>query len=46
MATVDLSHTKTVAETLEQYEVSEEEGLSKDIVQEQRKKFGYNGGLI
>lgn len=45
MATVDLSHTRTVQETLELYKVSEEEGLSNERVLEQRHKFGYNGEL-
>ena len=43
MAAVDLSHTRTVEETLENYKVTEDEGLSQERVLEQRHKFGYNG---
>ena len=46
MAAVDLSHTRTVEETLELYKVSEDEGLSNERVLEQRHKFGYNGEYI
>ena len=45
-AKVDLSHIRTVEETLEEYKVLEEEGLSKDRVLQQRKKFGYNGESV
>ncbi len=43
MAAVDLSHTRTVEETLELYKVTEDEGLSQESVLELRQKFGYNG---
>lgn len=43
MATVDLSHTRTVEETLAAYKVTEDEGLTQDKVLELRNKFGYNG---
>lgn len=43
MATVDLSHTRTVEDTLLAYKVAEDEGLTQERVLEQRNKFGYNG---
>lgn len=43
MTTVDLSHTRTVEETLVAYKVTEDEGLSEERVMEERKRFGYNG---
>ena len=46
MAKVDLSHTRTVEEILEEYKVSEDEGLTEDRVLEQRNKYGYNGKFI
>lgn len=39
---VDTSHTRTVEEILETYKVAENDGLTPEIVSEQRKKFGYN----
>lgn len=43
MATVDLSHIRTVEETLVAYKVIEDKGLTQERVLEQRNKFGYNG---
>jgi hypothetical protein len=43
MTTVDLSHTKTVEETLLDYKVTEDGGLTNDTVLELRQKYGYNG---
>lgn len=43
MATVDLSHIRTVEETLELFKVKEDEGLSNERVLELRHKYGYNG---
>ncbi len=42
-SSVDLSHTRTVEETLAAYKVTEDEGLTPEKVLELRSIFGYNG---
>ena len=40
---MELAHTKTVEEVLQEYKVTEEEGLDSSRVEEQRRKHGLNG---
>lgn len=46
MTTVDLSHTRSVEDTLLAYKVTEDEGLAQERVLELRRQFGYNGGWM
>ena len=43
---MELAHTKTVEEILQEYKVTEEEGLNSSRVQEQRRKHGLNGKIV
>lgn len=40
---MELAHTKTVEEILQEFKVTEEEGLDNSRVVEQRRKHGLNG---
>lgn len=40
---MELAHTKTVEEVLQEFKVTEEEGLNSSRVEEQRRKHGLNG---
>ena len=42
---MELAHTKTVEEVLEEFKVSEEEGLDNSRVEELRRKHGLNGEI-
>lgn len=43
---MDLAHTKTVDEVLQEFKVTEEEGLDTACVEEQRRKHGLNGEAV
>ena len=43
---MDLAHTKTVEEVLQEFKVTEEEGLDNACVEEQRRKHGLNGETV
>ena len=40
---MEVAHTKTVEEVLQDFKVSEEEGLDNSCVEELRQKHGLNG---
>lgn len=40
---MELAHTKTVEEVLQDFKVTEEDGLDGSRVEEQRRKHGLNG---
>ena len=42
---MELAHTKTVEEILQEFKVTEEEGLNNSRVEEQRRKHGLNGKI-
>lgn len=43
---MELAHTKTVEEILQEYKVTEEEGLNNSRIEEQRRKHGFNGKIV
>lgn len=43
---MELAHTKTIEEVLQEFKVTEEEGLDSVCVEEQRRKHGLNGETI
>lgn len=43
---MEQSYTKSTSEVLKQFDVTERQGLSPQRVEDNRKRYGKNGGLL